>query len=499
MTATAKSLTGASSTPAKWDSINWKNTKAEVLRLQIRIAKAVSEGHHGKVKSLQWLLTHSFHAKLLAVKRVVQNRGGKTPGIDGIIWRTPHQKMRAAQSLTRKGYKTQPLKRIYIPKKNGCKRPLSIPTMKCRAMQSLHLLALDPVAEFYADKNSYGFRPKRSAADALEACFKALAKKGSSQWILEADIKSCFDKISHDWLREKIPMDKEILSKWLSSGYIDNNVLYQTDSGTPQGGLASPTLLVLTLSGLEKAIQKVTTRHKDKVYLSMYADDFIITGSTKEVLETKVKPIVESFLRERGLELSYEKTKITHIEEGFDFLGINIRKYKGKYISKPSKKSIHDFLTDIKKIIKSNSTAKTENLINLINPKIRGWANYFRYSCAKRTFSYVDRQIYKALWHWARRRHPRKGGFWIQKKYFRSQDTRNWIFSATTSNDINRHAHTDLFNASSVAIIRHTKIRAEATPYDPCFTEYFKIREQRSTRSGLRSKLTKIEQLPNES
>ena len=369
MTVAAVSLTGASSTSAKWKSINWKNTKADVHRLQIRIAKAVSEGRHGKVKALQWLLTHSFHAKTLAVKRVVQNKGGKTPGVDKIIWKTPQQKMEAALSLTRRGYRTQPLKRIYIPKKDGRRRPLSIPTMKCRAMQGLHLLALVPIAEFYADKNSYGFRPKRSTADAIEACFKALAQKGSSQWILEADIKSCFDKISHDWLRENIPMDKEILSKWLSAGYIDNGILHQTELGTPQGGLASPTLLVLTLSGLEQAVLTSINRRKDKVHLSIYADDFIITSSSKEVLETKVKPLVESFLRERGLELSREKTKITHIDDGFDFLGVNVRKYKGKCIIKPSKKSVKSFLADIRETIKSNPAVKTEHLIYLLNPK----------------------------------------------------------------------------------------------------------------------------------
>ena len=237
MTAAAVSLTGASSTSVRWDSINWKNTEAEVHRLQMRIAKAVSEGRHGRVKSLQWLLTHSFHAKVLAVKRVVQNKGGKTPGVDKVIWRTPQQKIEAALSLTRKSYQTQPLKRIYIPKKDGRLRPLSIPTMKCRAMQAIHLLALDPIAEFYADKNSYGFRPKRSTADALGACFISLARKCSAQWIFEADIKSCFDKISHDWLRENIPMDKEILSKWLSAGYIDDGAFHQTEFGTPQGGL----------------------------------------------------------------------------------------------------------------------------------------------------------------------------------------------------------------------------------------------------------------------
>lgn len=484
MTATATSLTGASSTTVKWDSIKWKNTETEVHRLQMRIAKAVSEGRHGKVKALQWLLTHSFQAKLLAVKRVVQNKGGKTPGVDKIVWKTSRQKMEAAQSLTRRGYQTQPLRRIYIPKKDGRLRPLSIPTMKCRAMQGLHLLALAPVAEFYADKNSYGFRPKRSTADAIGTCFIALAKKNSAQWIFEADIKSCFDRISHDWLRENIPMDKEILSKWLSAGYIDNGALHQTEVGTPQGGLASPTLLVLTLSGLEKAVHTVINKYTDKVNLSIYADDFIITGATKEILETKVKPAVETFLKERGLELSQEKTKITHIDEGFDFLGVNVRKYGGKCIIKPSKKSVKSFLRSIRETIKSNPTAKTENLIYLLNPKIRGWTNHFRHSCAKETFSYVDCQIYKALWRWACRRHAGKSASWIKRKYYRSQGLRNWIFFSKSEKRSNESTYVDLFTASSVAIKRHIKIRAEATPYDPRFIEYFKKR----SRNGLKKK-----------
>lgn len=488
MTAMAKPLTGASSAAVKWITIDWKNTEAEVHRLQMRIAKAISEGRHGKVKALQWLLTHSLHAKLLAVRRVVQNKGGKTPGVDKVIWRTPQQKIEAALSLTRKGYQTQPLKRIYIPKKDGRQRPLSIPTMKCRAMQGLHLLALDPVAEFHADKNSYGFRPKRSTADALEACFIALARKRSAQWIFEADIKSCFDKISHTWLRENIPMDKEILRKWLSAGYIDNGAFHQSKSGTPQGGLASPTLLVLTLSGLEKAVHTAINRRTDKVNLSIYADDFIITGGSKEILETKVRPVIESFLKERGLELSQEKTKITHIDDGFDFLGANVRKYKGKCIIKPSKKSVNSFLVDIRETIKSNQMAKTENLIHLLNPKIRGWANHFKYSCAKKTFSYIDNQIDIALWKWCRRRHPKKNVAWIQKKHFRSQGLRNWIFFAKTTKSDGTDNRVDLFKASSVAIKRHIKIRAEATPYDPRFTEYFGKRERRTTRSGLKQK-----------
>jgi RNA-directed DNA polymerase len=477
MTAVVIPLTGAASSKAIWDSINWDAIEAEVYRLQMRIAKAVREGRHGKVKALQWLLTHSFHAKLLAVRRVVQNHGGKTPGVDNVVWKTPQEKLKAAQSLKRKGYQTKPLRRIYIPKKDGRKRPLSIPSMLCRGMQALHLLALAPIAEHYADRNSYGFRPKRSCADAMTMCHIILSKKYSSQFILEGDIRSCFDKISHQWLRDNIPMDKAILNKWLAAGYSENGILFPTNQGTPQGGIASPTLLNLTLSGLEDAIIRAISKRKDKVNVSIYADDFIITGSSKEVLEHKVKPIVESFLHERGLELSQEKTKITHINDGFDFLGINVRKYNGKYISKPSKKSVSHFLENIRGIIKSNPTAKTENLIQLLNPKIRGWAYYFRNCCAKKTFGYIDHHIFKALWQWVHRRHPRKGTEWRRRKYFRSDKLRNWIFSAKTSSGNRKAAFLDLFEASSVPIKRHIKIRSDANPFDPQFKEYFEQRE----------------------
>lgn len=476
MTAMVSPLTGAASSKTLWDSINWNSIEVEVYRLQMRIAKAIREGRHGRVKALQWLLTHSFHAKLLAVKRVVQNQGGKTPGVDNVIWKTPQQKLKAALSLKRRGYKTQPLKRIYIPKKNGSKRPLSIPSMSCRAMQALHLLALMPVAEHYSDKNSYGFRPKRSCADAMTMCHLLLSKRYSSQFILEGDIKSCFDKISHQWLREHITMDKEILNKWLAAGYLEKGALHPTSEGAPQGGIASPTFLNLTLSGLENTVICATSKRKDKVHVVTYADDFIITGSSREVLEQKVKPVVEAFLSERGLELSQEKTKITCIDDGFDFLGISVRKYRGKYISKPSKKSVKHFLDNIREIIKSHPSAKTENLIRLLNPKIRGWAYYFRNCCAKKTFAYIDHHIFKALWQWVHRRHPRKGAAWRKRKYFRSRNLQNWIFSAKCQNN-GKAAYLDLFQADSVPIKRHIKIRSEANPFDPHFKEYFEQRE----------------------
>ena len=494
MTVTALA-TGAPTIRFKtWSDIPWRSVEKQIHRLQMRIAKAFREKKYGKAKSLQWLLTHSYTAKLWAVKRVTQNRGAKTPGVDRITWKTPKQKMQAVASLRRRDYKTLPLRRIYIEKKQKGKwRALSIPVMRCRAMQALYLLALEPIAETMADKNSYGFRPRRSAADAIDQCFLALSRKHSADYILEADIQSCFDEISHTWLLKNVPMDKEILAKWLQAGYMEKGEVYPTQSGTPQGGIISPTLLVITLAGLEEAISKVTSHHwrtNDKVHACIYADDFIITGATKEVLEEKVKPAVMNFLRERGLSLSKEKTKITSINEGFDFLGMNIRQYKETLIIKPSKDSVKKFMSEIRAVIKSNCTAKTENLIHLLNPKIRGWSNYFHHVCAKETFYYISHCIFGSLWQWAKRRHPNKRIPWIKNKYFRTKGNRNWVFSSKIKRTDGSMGTLELVDAGAVKIRRHIKVKADATPYDPDFSEYFLQRTHRKTLAAIKRKRT---------
>ncbi|MFO2970931.1 group II intron reverse transcriptase/maturase [Legionella pneumophila serogroup 10] len=478
MTVMAKPSTGALSTLLPtWKTIDWEKATTQVRQLQMRIAKAYREGKHGKVKALQWILTHSFSAKLLAVRRVVSNKGAKTPGVDDVIWKTSAQKIKAAVSLKRRGYQTKPLRRIYIPKKQkGQFRPLSIPVMRCRAMQALHLLSLEPISELKSDKNAYGFRPLRSTADAISQCFNALAKPGSAQYILEGDIKSCFDSISHEWLLSNTLMDTEMLRKWLTAGYMEEKTLYRTKDGTPQGGVISPTLLCVTLSGLEDAVKAAARNWKDKIHISTYADDFIITGATKEVLERKVKPIVETFLQERGLTLSQSKTKITHISEGFDFLGMNIRKYNGKLIIKPAKSSVKRFLTDIRKTIKSNATVKAEKLIGQLNQKIRGWANYYRHVCSKEAFRYIDYNIFEAIWRWASRQHPHKGATWIKARYFRTRNYQHWIFTDKVKKKNGTTSNIDLIKASDTPIRRHVKIRAEATPFDPTYHKYFDIR-----------------------
>jgi RNA-directed DNA polymerase len=421
---TVKKLTGAPSTKEiSWNAINWDKAETEVNRLQMRIAKAVKEKHFGKAGALQWVLTHSHYAKLLAVRRVTENKGSKTPGIDGVIWKTAGQKLQAANLLKHNGVISQPLRRIYIPKKNGQKRPLGIPTMLNRAHQALHLLALEPIAEITADINSYGFRPKRSTADAIEQCFKVLAKKASAQWVLEGDIKACFDKISHQWLLENIPMDTRVLRQWLKAGFIYKNEWFPSESGAAQGGAASPVIANLTLDGMELLIKSLA-RRGDKVNFVRYADDFIITGNSKEFLEEKVKPALNNFLATRGLTLSDEKTHITHIEEGFDFLGFNVRKYKGKLLIKPSKKNTKAVLEKIRDIIKTRKGASAEELIKTLNPIIRGWANYHRHVVAKQTFSYVDMHIFNSIWRWCCRKHPNKGQRWIKENILHPRKTK---------------------------------------------------------------------------
>ena len=281
-------------------------------------------------------------------------------------------------------------------------------------MQALFLQALDPVAETLADPNSYGFRRERSCADAIRQCFNALAKSNGPQWVLEGDIRACFDRIDHDWLLSHVPMDREILKKWLKSGYLESHVFHPTEEGTPQGGIISPVLANLALDGMEKRLKEEFSRAslstpRNKVNLIRYADDFVITGRSKELLETEVKPLIERFLRERGLELSQEKTIITHIDDGFDFLGQNVRKYGGKLLITPSKSNVASFLANLREIVKANQSATAGHLIRLLTPKIKGWAMYHRHICAKRTFIQVDAAFFDMLWRWAKRRHPNKG------------------------------------------------------------------------------------------
>lgn len=486
----AVSETGASPHPGDtWHDIEWRKVHQNVRRLQARIVQATKAGRWGKVKALQRLLTHSFSGKALAVKRVTENQGKRTPGVDGQTWSTPAAKTAAIGTLRQHGYRAQPLRRVYIPKANGQQRPLGIPTMKDRAMQALYLLALDPIAETTADPDSYGFRQKRSTQDAIGQCFLLLAKQDRATWILEGDIRACFDHISHTWLEEHIPIDKKVLNQWLKAGYLEHKQFYPTTSGTPQGGIISPTLMNMALDGLEGAVKKGLGKGKGlqrgyKVNVVRYADDFIITAATQEILEEVVRPRLTAFLQTRGLTLSEEKTRITHIEEGFDFLGFHLRKYAGTSLIKPSKSSIQKLLDKIRRFLKANRHLPPHILIAHLNPLIKGWANYYRHQASSKTFAYVDHRIFQLIWRWVKRRHPHKNGRWLRKHYFTHHRGNNWSFfgyipSQPKSNKV------FLTRAARISIKRHLKIQKSANPYDPDWEAYFEQRLETQLRDDI--------------
>jgi RNA-directed DNA polymerase len=493
MTAVA-TLAGAPPYPTiDWPSIDWRKVNRTVRRLQARIVKAVKEGRWGKVKALQWLLTHSFSGKALAVRRVTENRGKRTPGVDGEIWDTPKKKAQGIARLRQRGYRAKPLRRLYIPKKESDKRKrlLGIPTMLDRGMQALYKLVLDPIAETTGDPNSYGFRKERSSADAIAQCFLCFRQKTSPTAVYEGDIRGCFDNISHEWMLDKVPMEKRILKQWLKAGYIDRDVFYNTEAGTSQGGIASPVLANTALDGLEATIINQPhrgTKRQAKLHLIRFADDFVITGSSKTLLREDIEPGVVAFMTERGLSLSAEKTKLTDIEEGFDFLGQNVRKYNGKLIVKPSQRSIKAILTKIRRTIKANPCTSAGHLVSLLNPLIRGWANYHRHVVSKKVFSRIDHEVVAALWRWAKRRHRDKSAHWIKAKYF----GHDWVFNGQVKDEDGSKRKVSLFRAVEVPIKRHVKVKAAANPYDPEWEYYFEKRLQVKMIDKLKSKRTEL-------
>ena len=477
----------------QWKSIDWKKAEAEVSRLQARIAKATQEKKWNTVKRLQYLLSHSYYAKALAVRKVTTNKGKHTPGIDKELWNTPAVKMRNVLILTDKGYKAKPLRRVFIEKPGKKKkRPLGIPCMYDRAMQALYALALDPVSETTADEKSFGFRRGRSAQDACEYIFTALSRRSSPEWVLEGDIKGCFDHISHDWLIEHIPMDKSVLKQFLKAGFVFQNELFPTDEGTPQGGVISPILANMALDGMQKVLSdrfhtnrlgKIDLRFKNahKVNLVRYADDFIVTAATKEIAE-EAKEIIRGFLCTRGLELSEEKTLITHVDDGFDMLGWTFRRFKEKLIVKPSKKSVKALNASLHNTVLERGKAwRQEDLIRVLNRQLRGWANYHQSVCAKDAFSRTDHILYEMLWRWAKRRHPKKNRKWITANYWYSKGLRNWVFSTKNA---------ELIRLGEVPVIRHTKVRMSANPY--LDSEYFIQRKFQNGMKRLSGRFKKI-------
>ncbi|TFG28648.1 MAG: group II intron reverse transcriptase/maturase [Promethearchaeota archaeon] len=480
-----------------WDAIEWDGPKRHVRRLQERIFRATRDKDWARVKNLQKLLVRSHSARLLSVKRVTQeNKGKYTPGIDGQIYVTSEERVKLAEEVRQTNifnYKCKPLRRVYIPKSSGDKRPLGIPTVKDRVVQMLVKLALEPEWEVRFESHSYGFRPGRRCMDAIWQIWNSIRSRktgNTSEWILDADISGCFDNINHDALLKKIPVFRETVKRWLKSGIIEFGKYSQTKAGTPQGGIISPLLANIALDGLERLFGaenskgNYTTPSKRKgenykLNLIRYADDFIVTAPSRERIINYILPKLRAFLKERGMELNKAKTRVVHRDDGFDFLGFTIRQFHSQArsvcLAKPSKKAIKRHLQDIKTVISNNKQIKADELISKLNPIIRGWANYYVYSSAKETFNYIDYRIWKMLWQWCLRRHPRKGKQWIRKRYFMNIDNRKWNFGERKENML-------LFSRSFRAGKRYTPVKGFNSPYDADLHVYWNGRHGRTWR-----------------
>jgi len=354
-------------------------------------------------------------------------------------------------------------------------------------MQALYLLALDPVLESVSDLNSYGFRRNRCTADAMSQIFVKMSQKASAQWVLDADIEGFFDHINHQWMIDKVCTDKSILHKWLKSGVVYRGQLTATTMGTPQGGIISPALANWTLNGLEndliahlEARFGVNRTRTLKVGVIRYADDFVVTGASQELLENDVKPWIEGFLAERGLRLSAAKTRIVHIDQGFDFLGWNFRKYSGTLLIKPSKKNVKTFYEKLRNLIGNSLGLRQEDLIRMLNPMLRGWAQYHSPVVAKQTFSRMDSLINWRLMRWAKRRHPTKSADWLHKRYWRTVEGRSWVFAVNFTKKDGEKGVMELIRLSDTPIERHKKIKGAFNPYDPSWEAYSEaLRQER--------------------
>jgi RNA-directed DNA polymerase len=309
-----------------------------------------------------------------------------------------------------------------------------------------------------------------------------LSNRHGPEWILEGDIKACFDRICHGWLLAHIPMDQPLLRRWLEAGFLEKQTWFATTEGTPQGGIVSPVLANRTLDGLQRLLaghfaMTPNQQRKTKVHLVRYADDFVITGSSRELLRDEVQPLVADFLKERGLELSPEKTRITRLKDGFDFLGQNVRRYRcGKVLTKPSKRSVKTFLAKIQETIDGSGSQTAGEMIRRLNQQIKGWTMYHRYAASKRTFTHVDHRIFRMVWRWCRRRHRTKSRKWIKEKYFQRDGHRHWVFTGTLYDHKGQGRPIQLMAAAPVRIIRYVKIRSAVNPYDPEWELYLEAR-----------------------